>query len=190
MRRYKLFSSKEVVVMTEDLEIKAMSQIAAALVDLDDDARGRVLDWAAKRFSVAFVQQRGASTGARDSGSGGGTNGSESHEFSVFADLFDTTNPKPEADRALVGGYWFQEVLGQADFGSQSVNDALKDVGHGVSNITSALDKLQSRKPALIRQVAKAGRTRQARKKYKLTTAGISAVRAMMSGAAAAEDGV
>ncbi len=81
-----------------------------------------------------------------------------------------------------MAGYWFQVVQNQADFVGQAVNNALKDVGHGVGNITNALSSLQSRKPALVRQVAKSGRTQQARKKYKLTTAGVSAVRAMMNG--------
>jgi hypothetical protein len=47
--------------------------------------------------------------------------------------------------------------------------------------LPTLLGALQGRKPALVRQVAKSGRTRQARKKYKLTTAGISAVRAMIA---------
>jgi hypothetical protein len=90
--------------------------------------------------------------------------------------------PKTEAERALAGAYWFQVIQGQADFQGQQVNNELKNVGHGVSNITVALGKLQNQKPALVRQVAKSGRSRQARKKYKLTTAGISAAKAMISG--------
>jgi hypothetical protein len=177
---------------SEDREIQAMSQVAAALADLDDDARSRVLDWAAKRYKVALAPARGGANEARPRRSGrssadGGPDEAD-REFSVFADLFDATNPKQESERALIGGFWFQEILKQPDFAGQSVNNALKDVGHGISNITVALGTLQKRKPALVRQVAKSGRSKQARKKYKLTSAGVAAVYAMMNGGAAAED--
>ncbi len=168
---------------TEDLEISAMSQVSSALADLDDDARARVLDWAAKRYDVTLAPARRVDSRRSVEGEDGEGDGNDvaSAEFSVFADLFDGAGPRTEHDRALVGGYWFQVVHGNADFQGQQVNDALKDVGHGVSNITEALGRLQNRTPALVRQVAKAGRTRQARKKYKLTTAGVTAVRAMLN---------
>jgi hypothetical protein len=169
-------------MVEKDLEIGAMSQVASALADLDDGARARVLEWALKRYDVKLRPARGASGGGGNGGRGSVGDGFISQEFDVFADLFDAASPKTETDRALVGGYWFQVVQGSADFGGQAVNDALKDVGHGVSNITNALSKLQNRKPALVRQVAKSGRSQQARKKYKLTTAGISAVQKMMRG--------
>jgi hypothetical protein len=95
--------------------------------------------------------------------------------------LFDSAAPKTDPERALVGGYWFQSVRDRADFQAQEVNTALKDVGQGIGNITEAFSALQERSPALVRQVAKSGRTRQARKKYKLTTAGTSAVRQMLA---------
>ena len=99
--------------------------------------------------------------------------------YGAFVDLFDAATPKTDPERALIGAYWFQVVGGASDFQSQQVNEALKDVGHGVGNITDALSKLQRRKPALVRQVAKSGRTRQARKRYKITSAGIGAVHGM-----------
>src|SRR5438093_685050 len=73
--------------------------------------------------------------------------------YGAFVDLFDAATPKTDPERALIGAYWFQVVGGASDFQSQQVNEALKDVGHGVGNITDALSKLQRRKPALVRQV-------------------------------------
>jgi hypothetical protein len=172
--------------MTEkDLEIDAISKVAAALSELNNEERARVVDWAAKKYGVKLTPEAGRRTREHQTagdGSVGPSGNAEMPGFTVFADLFDAMTPTTEAERALVGGYWFQIVQGQADFQGQQVNNALKDVGHGVSNITVALGKLQNSKPALVRQVAKSGRSRQARKKYKLTTAGISAARAMMEG--------
>lgn len=173
---------------TEDLEIKSMSQMSEALAQLDDDARARVLDWAAKRFGVPLSRSPRGSDTERDDLTGGLGERSQEGEFKVFADLYDAANPKQDTDRALVGGYWFQAVQGQPDFTGQQVNNALKDVGHGVSNITSALGSLQKHKPALVRQVAKSGRSRQARKKYKLTTAGVGTVRSMINAGTAKEN--
>ena len=169
----------------EDPEIKAMGTITAALVDLDSEVQARVLDWAARRFNLTpTTGGRGPSSssgqGRKGETASGGAS-TEQPEFQDFVDLFDAARPRTDAERALVGGYWFQNISGKSDFQSQEVNTALKDVGHGVGNITQALDQLQNRTPALVRQVAKSGRSRQARKKYKLTIAGATAIRRMLA---------
>jgi hypothetical protein len=169
----------------EDPEIKAMGTVAGALSNLDSDAQTRVLHWAFTRFNITPPSGRGSGAGSRGGGTPGveiNGNGHEGAEFQAFVDLFDAARPRTDAERALIGGYWFQVVGGSTDFQAQQVNTALKDVGHGVENITNALSSLQERSPALVRQVAKSGRTRQARKKYKLTTAGAAAVRRMLAG--------
>jgi hypothetical protein len=173
--------------MPEDPEITAMSKVTAALAGLDEEARSRVLEWSAKKYGVTLAPS-GSPSNRRGSGlqppasPGGGET-----EFAAFVDLFDQVNPKSEPERALVGGYWFQQVSGQPSFDAHEVNNALKDVGHGVGNITQALNSLQNRKPALVRQMSKSGKTKQARKTYKLTTAGAALVERMLSGASAEE---
>jgi DNA-binding PadR family transcriptional regulator len=51
-----------------------------------------------------------------------------------------------------------------------------------VSNITTALSSLIERKPQLVIQTRKSGNSKQARKRYRLTDAGIRAVERMISG--------
>lgn len=162
--------------MTNDPEIQAMAIVSAALADLDDAARERVLHWLAQRFGVGFDERKRASV---VSNSGGSADGARGAEFAEFVDLFDRASPRTDIERALVGGYWFQVGVGSSDFQAQAVNSALKELGYGIGNITLALGALERRRPALVRQVTKAGRTKQARKKYKLTAAGIAEVRAM-----------
>ncbi len=41
--------------MAQDPEVKAMSSITTVLAPLDDDARARVLEWAAKRHGFRLV---------------------------------------------------------------------------------------------------------------------------------------
>ena len=67
--------------------------------------------------------------------------------------------------------------MGPVGVDTARVNNLLKDMGHGVANVTSALRTAQERKPALVRQVHKSGRAQQSWKTYKLTTSGVSYIR-------------
>ena len=71
---------------------------------------------------------------------------------------------------------------GQVEFTAQLVNSKLKDLGYGVSNITDAFTTLMKRRPSLVMQTAKQGKSRQARKRYKLTRAGQDEVERMIRG--------
>jgi hypothetical protein len=165
-----------------DNEITAMQVVADALQDLDPDARERVLRWNAERFQIQLA-------GPPLNVSRGQTGVLDAREvpsdptFRDFVDLFDAATPRTDVDKALVGAYWLQMVQGSQSWASQSVNNLLKDTGNGLSNVTASLSKAQTKKPALVRQVSKSGRTAQARKQYKLTTAGIAAVRSAFTGA-------
>ncbi|MDP9404029.1 MAG: hypothetical protein M3P85_12060 [Actinomycetota bacterium] len=173
-----------------DPEVEAMSSVVQALADLPEDAQARVLEWAAKRYDIAISAPsrttRGGATGLGGTPNGGdegdeGDDAGGSSAFPHFADLFDALNPTTDMDRALTGAYWFQVVKGASSFQAQQVNNVLKDVGHGVENIARALANLQERSPALVRQLSKSGRTKQARKTYKLTTAGVASIATRLS---------
>lgn len=158
-----------------DAEIEAMSALTTAVDNLEPDVRGRVLRWAAERYGVALakgpIKKPRPDTGDDDDQNGDEGDGGKA--FDDFVDLFDAVNPTTDMDRALTAAYWFQQIVKQQSWQSQRLNTTLKDVGHGVGNITDALTQAQARKPALVRQMAKSGRSRQARKTYKLTTAGL-----------------
>ena len=172
--------------MVEDPEIKAMSAVAAALTDLEDeDARLRVMKWATTRFAPS-VRVQTARVDEEDDQLDDGEGGTrETSEFIDFADLFHRSNPKTDPQRALVGGYWEQVVEGKSDFQAMPVNNSLKQLGRPIGNITEAFGALQNRRPSLVRQVQKSGRARQARKKYRLTHEGISTVERMLRGESA-----
>jgi hypothetical protein len=155
-------------------ELAAMKAVTDALADLDPATAGRVLRWAGEALGVASarVEARVAPTPE--------TNGGAAGRFASLADLYAAASPETDADRALVAGYWFQFIEGGAAFGSQQINTALKNLGYGVANITTAFDTLMARKPAFVMQLKKAGTTKQARKEYKLTSAGKQAVELMI----------
>lgn len=151
-------------------EVRAMAAIDQELASLDEDARHRVLGWVVSKYGPAAASAIDLPVSSRGQS-----------EFGAFVDLFDRASPETETDRALVGAYWFQVVQDLGTFTGRMVNDLLKDAGHGVSNITRALDSLQRQKPALVRQVSKSGKSRQARKTYKLTEAGIRRVQSLIA---------
>lgn len=161
--------------MAVDAEINAMSEIINSLVDLDDEARVRVLRWVADRYGI----QIGKVT-AHTSKVAQGSDEEPESEFEDVATLYDRANPKTDAEKAIVVGYWFQEIEGKSELGSQEINTQLKHLGHGVKNITSALSDLIKRKPRLVIQVQKSGKSQQARKKYKITNEGVKFVKKML----------
>ena len=169
--------------MGSDKELDAMAAIAKAIDQFSKEEIEivqRILQWAVSRYSVKIIGAREGDIGKGGRGEtlGEGTGGAE---FGDIADLFHTTAPKTDPERALIAGYWFTTEGNKLEFSGQEVNSSLKNLGHGASNITDALTSLMRRKPSLVMQTAKSGSSRQARKKYKLTRAGLEYVRRMTS---------
>jgi hypothetical protein len=163
-----------------DRELAAMTAIASAMDGLEEPAVARVLRWAADRFGQPELFAPGGAGGA---GAGGGHNADlEPRSYADIYALFDGVSAKSDADRALLAGYWFQVVQNGPSFTGAQVNDALRQMGIGASNITKVFDRLIGRKPALVQQVSKSGRAAQARKQYRMTTAGIAEARKLLSG--------
>jgi len=173
-----------------DPEIEAMSRVVAALDSdgLDDDARMRVLRWAGDRYGLSITQTSAVRTSAPTSDATSEERPAKVPDVRVasepvyeeFVDFFDAVDPKSDVDKALTAAYWLQVISKQPSWQSLRVNNLLKEMGHGVANVTSALRSAQQRKPALVRQVAKSGRAAQSWKTYKLTTSGVSHVRRML----------
>lgn len=165
-------------------EIKAMQEVAQALEDVGEDARLRVLGWANERYgfvSNAKPKRLAGKSTVFDEVDDDDSGESES-EYGSSSEFMAATGAKSEAERVLVIGYWFQAIEGKSDLGSQEVSTELKHLGHKVSNITRAFSGLMDRKPQLVVQLRKSGSTKQARKTYKLTSAGVEAVKRMLRG--------
>jgi hypothetical protein len=173
-----------------DPEIDAMSALATALADLEDDAQGRVLRWAAERYGVGMnlpgLNRRGGETeGQRDVAAALVTDEEIAEQAPVyehFAELFAKAQPKTEPDKALVAAYWLQAIQGQATWQSAALQKELKNLGHAIGNITDALSSNMRKKPQRIIQLQKAGNAKQARKTYKVTHEGLVYVQGMLGG--------
>lgn len=174
-----------------DPELEAMQALLVALTPLDPDVRERVIQWAGNRFEVAIAPTKKISakpvTGEEidtddDADPKVENNKSESPAFATLGELFSAAGPKTNGQKALVVGYWLQLREGMTELDAQRINTELKHLGYGIANITTAMDEIKSGKPAMAIQLKKSGTTRQARKKYKVTEAGMKAVDAVLRG--------
>lgn len=157
-------------------ELGAMQIIAGAVEPLTEAERKRVISWVIDRFEINGLERIGSKLNQSRTAPA-----EERIDFGSFAELFDAANPKLEKEKALLAAYWVQICQAHENFGSQALNTELKNLGHGILNITDALSQLISDKPALILQLKKGGSSKQARKTYKITEAGIRWVRSKTS---------
>ncbi|HJP61514.1 MAG TPA: hypothetical protein VJ865_16010 [Gemmatimonadaceae bacterium] len=173
--------------MSYESEIDAMRQISNVFTALDSGAQERVIAWLSSRFGISrgkadMLQSSPALTSAppvadrRES-----VAPYDATNFDHPAELFEAARPKTDAERALVLAYWFQVCQGAPSFTSRQVNDELKHIGHGVGNITRALDGLIESKPATVIQLEKSGKSKQAQKKFRLTHEGQKRVQQLIS---------
>lgn len=172
--------SSPIVSLTEqqqpaDPELQALSAISSLLTELPGDSQARIVNWITSRFGGHGVV-RGPLK------SGDGAHAPESaREFPDVATLFVAASPTTGSEKALVVAYWLQECMSQEEWEGFAVNTELKHLGHGLKNVTDALNSLIEHKPQLVVQLRKSGKTKQARKRYKLTAEGIRKVRLMAS---------
>lgn len=166
----------------KDAELSAMNSILSALQPLDSPAQVRVLRWAWERFGpeeqplAEQIQDRHHTQ-----------NGPE--RFDDVADVVHATGASTGPERAIAVAFWLQELGQRPSFTAQEVNSALKNLGHPLANVTKTLDSLRTQRPSLVMQVSKSGRSQQARKTYRLTTAGINRAKTMLArGADAGEE--
>src|SRR5690349_7912913 len=125
-------------------ELAAMAAVNEALAVLDGAQAARVLQWAADARGIGTIVRKAGVPSVGDT-----ENGEPAPRFETIGDLHAAAAPDTEADRALIGGYWFQFIEQQPDFSAYEVNAALKNLGVGLKNITTAFETLKARKPAL-----------------------------------------
>ncbi len=172
-------------------ELAAIKSVVDTLEPLDDDARLRVLSYAAAVLEIAIVppakakpitQLGNADDDVGDDEGVASDMPTAAPKYASFAELFDAASPTSNSDKALVAGYWLQVCEGNESFSGQSANNELKNLGQAIANITNAVDGLKNQKPALALQLRKSGKSQQARKSYKITVAGIKTVENMING--------
>jgi len=169
---------------TASEEFAAITAVYTALAPLSQAAQQRVVIYISSLLELednsdSSKSHRIPSVAESQSEPGTDDRSSDKESFSTFADFYDAADPKTQADGALVAAVWLLDQ-GSEQFAALAINRELQNLGRRIGNITDALSSLQSKKPALVVQVKKAGRSRQARKTYKVTRPGIERVREMI----------
>jgi hypothetical protein len=157
-------------------ELKIMNEMVRLLDPLDATARARAVAWVIDALGIKAPMPRADAESPPRAGTT-----KPAPDFPTFAELFHAAGPTSEREKALVAGYWIQQLTGASQFSSQQINNELKHIGYRVSNITDALSQLIGDKPSLAIQLTKSGQSKQARKTYKITDAGLRYVFAMLN---------
>ncbi|MBD3276355.1 MAG: hypothetical protein GF372_13645 [Candidatus Marinimicrobia bacterium] len=166
-------------------EIEVMRDINRLLNNLESSQRSRIVRWLYDKY---VVENESASLPSKADDNAQSMSGETQLDLQKgqepkhrnFADFFAAVNPQTDSERALISSYWLQVKEGKEHVRAYDVNALLKDLGHPINNITRAFDHLQSKSPQLIMQVRKKGRSQQARKRYRVTQAGIDKITEML----------
>ncbi len=171
--------------MENDQELSALQTAFDALKCLDDDGRKRSIEWLLQKFGIAHSKVVSAHPQNTMEESDGATLDIQESislkKFNSLAEVFERPDFKTDAERALVAAAFLQEKQDLPDITGFEINKELKDLGHGVSNITLAMASSINRMPRWIIQTKKEGKGAQARKKYKVTMEGFKAVYSIMA---------
>ena len=160
-------------------ELKAMNDVYDALKDLENDAKKRVIDWIIGKFSLG-QQKRKLAGASEETSEESGARRVEFASFKSVADLFANATPKTDADKVLIVATYLQETKNVDELAGREINKELHHLGHGVGNITATITSLMNKKPQLMIQIRKEGKTKQAQKKYKVTNEGFVAAKKMI----------
>jgi hypothetical protein len=164
-------------------ELGAMAALERALSELSEEERARVLVWATSRFNVAvkIPKQKKQGEDKDDDEDDDDAPPVDPNAAASLAEFYDQANPSNEGEKVLVVGYWYQFRENAQELDAQTLNAQLKHLGHGVGNVTRALEWPKSQKPALMVQKRKEGSTKQARKKFAVTNEGKKYVERMLA---------
>ena len=167
-----------------DPELEALSKVNDAIKNLPEDAKIRVVAWLINKYSIYSNQPANASMPPKKLLSENGVeekeivegDGQQIASFSSPAEFFAKCSPSKPSEKILVIAAYLQTKNSEKDLSGFEINQVLKNMGHKVENITHKMDTLMGQKPQLMIQTKKSGNSRQAKKSYRVTDAGIKEV--------------
>jgi len=159
--------------MELDPEIRIMNEIYASLRGLDAHAQRRIMGWVLEKLSLDLPRHASGDAGWEVAGPG------DAKSRPSVADLFSKVRPKNDAERVLTAAVYLQTTQPAEELAAREITMKLTSLGHSVRNVTAVINSLMNKRPPLMIQTHKKGTTRQAQKRYKVTTEGIASVQMM-----------
>lgn len=165
----------------DDRELEAMARANAAIKDLIEEERIRVIQWLAAKYMGNYSPQHSSTSNVLGPGTEADKRdtdtpeGDDSDGFDSFAEMLASSSSDTPVNRVLLSAYWVQVVEGADSFKTFELNKHLKDTGNFDRNIADKLRSLRGTKPAKIIQLAKANTgAGKGHRTMKLTIHGIS----------------
>jgi hypothetical protein len=161
-----------------------LDEINTAISSYDPVLKEKARDILLERaFGSSEAATSGGSSGQRargrprsDASSGGREDAGD------LASLLTRWSPTTMSDKALLGAYYLTRARGEDTVTSQAINSELKRNGLAISNITRAIEANMRPDRPLMVQEKKMGSTKQARKQYRITPAGVETVERKLQG--------
>lgn len=157
-------------------DLKALETILKTLQPLTEDERERVIRWACEKLEIHLTSPGRVGGGAIKTAAAIDA-AFEKHPggFQNAGEFLAAASPASDADRVLCVAAYLQDFgdTPNATLSGKQINDELKNLGHGVKNITDSINTLKARKPQHMIQVKKGGKAKQAWKEYRVTRAGV-----------------
>ncbi|MET0396836.1 MAG: hypothetical protein ABW277_08445 [Longimicrobiaceae bacterium] len=161
-----------------------LDEINTAISSYDPVLKEKARDILLERaFGSSEAAPSGGSSGQRargrpraDASSGGREDAGD------LASLLTRWSPTTMSDKALLGAYYLTRARGEDTVTSQAINSELKRNGLAISNITRAIEANMRPDRPLMVQEKKMGSTKQARKQYRITPAGVETVERKLQG--------
>jgi len=160
-------------------EIKALNDIYTILNNMDHEARRRALLWINERFASDLKRNMASQAIKSQQGLPGAA--FEIKSFKSIVEIFSKARPKNDAEKVLIVASYLQENKPVEELTAREINMRLNFLGHSVRNITSTIGTLIKKRPQLMIQTRKEGKTRQAQKRYRVTAEGFAAVAGMIN---------
>ena len=182
--------------MIDDPEIIALNTAYTALKELDAEAMARNLNWLATKLgislstkptSIAHLPLPTSASPAKNllDAPDKPTEPSDFGSFATSAEFLSKIHELSAEERVLAVAAYLQNKDPENELTGFSINKELKHIGHGVKNITRPVESLVKSTPQLMIQLRKSGKTRQAKKTYRVTEEGVKAVKLRLANPAA-----
>jgi hypothetical protein len=174
--------------MSNDSEITALTTVHDVLKDLDQDARQRTLKWVAAKFGITTLSespqnQKTASIGLPSTPTvnhdekvtevGASALDGKIESFNTVGELISAIYAETDWERVLGVAAYLQKKNSDIELNGYAINKELKQAGYGVGNITVAMSRSVNARPQLITQLRKDGKSKQAKKTFKVTYEGL-----------------
>jgi hypothetical protein len=129
--------------MAADQEVETMQ----LLIELDESTRRRVHRWLNERYgNPDGVANPAAVLRSTHPAAVLSSSPIVAHTLIDLEALYAAAKVNAQWERALITGYWLQEVKRQKDFDAVAVNQAIRQCGYAISNITRELTRLSTSK--------------------------------------------